>query len=116
MRATALAKRRSSARKSMFNECTPMYTSGTWSAWVVSRLCESFSALPAQAGPGARLAEGVADNCSAFGARRPVMTLWKRWSSGFVASIDSVISQVENHEAQVASALRELERGVLRSK
>lgn len=44
------------------------------------------------------------------------MTLWKRWSSGFVASIDSVISQVENHEAQVASALRELERGVLRSK
>jgi phage shock protein A len=44
------------------------------------------------------------------------MTRWKRWSSGFVASIDSVISQVENHEAQVASALRELERGVLRSK
>jgi len=44
------------------------------------------------------------------------MTLWKRWSSGFVASIDSVISQVENHEAQVSSALRELERGVLRSK
>jgi phage shock protein A len=44
------------------------------------------------------------------------MTLWKRWSSGFVASIDNVISQVENHEAQVASALRELERGVLRSK
>jgi phage shock protein A len=33
-----------------------------------------------------------------------------------VASIDSVIAQVENHEAQVASSLRELEQGVLRSK
>jgi phage shock protein A len=44
------------------------------------------------------------------------MTRWKRWTSGFVASIDSVIAQVENHEAQVTSALRELEQGVLRSK
>jgi len=44
------------------------------------------------------------------------MTRWKRWTSGFVASIDSVIAQVENHEAQVESALRELEQGVLRSK
>jgi phage shock protein A len=44
------------------------------------------------------------------------MTRWKRWTSGFVASIDSVIAQVENHEAQVASALRELEQGILRSK
>ena len=44
------------------------------------------------------------------------MTRWKRWTSGFMASIDSVITQVENHEAQVASALRELERGAARSK
>jgi phage shock protein A len=44
------------------------------------------------------------------------MTRWKRWTSGFVASIDQVIAQVENHEAQVTSALRELEQGILRSK
>jgi phage shock protein A len=44
------------------------------------------------------------------------MTRWKRWTSGFVASIDSVIAQVENHEAQVTSALCELEQGILRSK
>jgi phage shock protein A len=40
----------------------------------------------------------------------------KRWTHGFVASIDSMIVQVENHEALVTSALRELEHGVARSK
>ncbi len=40
----------------------------------------------------------------------------KRWTHGFVASIDSMIVQVENHEALVGSALRELEHGVARSK
>ena len=40
----------------------------------------------------------------------------KRWTHGFVASIDSMIVQVENHEALVTSALREVEHGVARSK
>jgi len=40
----------------------------------------------------------------------------KRWTHGFVASIDSMIVQVENHEAIATSALRELEQGVARSK
>ncbi|RYZ02685.1 MAG: hypothetical protein EOO73_30970 [Myxococcales bacterium] len=45
-----------------------------------------------------------------------MMARFKRWTHGFVASIDSMIVQVENHEAQAASALRELEQGVARSK
>ena len=44
------------------------------------------------------------------------MARFKRWTHGFVASIDNMIVQVENHEALAASALRELERGVARSK
>lgn len=40
----------------------------------------------------------------------------KRWTHGFVASIDNMIVQVENHEALATSALRELEQGVARSK
>ena len=40
----------------------------------------------------------------------------KRWTHGFVASIDSMIVQVENHEAQATSALRDLEQGVARSR
>lgn len=40
----------------------------------------------------------------------------KRWTHGFVASIDSMIVQVENHEALATSALRDLEHGVARSK
>ena len=40
----------------------------------------------------------------------------KRWTHGFVASIDSMIVQVENHEALAGSALRDLEQGVARSK
>lgn len=45
-----------------------------------------------------------------------MMARLKRWTHGFVASIDSMIVQVENHEAQASSALRELEQGVARSK
>jgi len=44
------------------------------------------------------------------------MVRFKRWTHGVVASIDSLIVQVENHEAQVSSTLRELEQGVARSK
>ena len=44
------------------------------------------------------------------------MARFKRWTHGVVASIDSLIVQVENHEAQVTSSLRELEQGVARSK
>lgn len=40
----------------------------------------------------------------------------KRWTHGFVASIDSMIVQVENHEALATGALRDLEQGVARSK
>ena len=40
----------------------------------------------------------------------------KRWTHGFVASIDSMIVQVENHEALASSALCDLEQGVARSK
>jgi phage shock protein A len=45
-----------------------------------------------------------------------MMARIKRWTHGFVASIDSMIVQVENHEALATSALRELEQGVARSK
>jgi phage shock protein A len=45
-----------------------------------------------------------------------MMARFKRWTHGFVASIDSMIVQVENHEALATSALRELEQGVARSK
>ena len=41
---------------------------------------------------------------------------WKVMTQSFVAKIDGFIAQVENHEAQVTSALRELEQGVSRSK
>lgn len=45
-----------------------------------------------------------------------MMARIKRWTHGFVASIDSMIVQVENHEAQASSALRDLEQGVARSR
>ena len=44
------------------------------------------------------------------------MARLKRWTHGFVASIDSMIVQVENHEALATSALRELEQGIARSR
>jgi len=44
------------------------------------------------------------------------MVRWKRFTSGFMSSIDGFIAQVENHEALASSALRELEQGVGRSK
>ena len=44
------------------------------------------------------------------------MALIKRWTHGFVTSIDSMVVQIENHEAQATSALRDLEQGVARSK
>ncbi len=44
------------------------------------------------------------------------MARFKRWTHGVVASIDSMIVQVENHEAQVTGTLRELEQGIARSK
>jgi len=44
------------------------------------------------------------------------MARWKRWTSGVLSSIDGFIAQVENHEAQVTSSLRELDQGVARSK
>jgi phage shock protein A len=45
-----------------------------------------------------------------------MMARIKRWTHGFVASIDSMIVQVENHEALATSALCDLEKGVARSK
>src|SRR4051812_25003895 len=45
-----------------------------------------------------------------------MMARFKRWTHGFVASIDSMIVQVENHEALATSALRELEQGIARSR
>jgi phage shock protein A len=45
-----------------------------------------------------------------------MMARIKRWTHGFVASIDEFIVQVENHEAQVSSALRELTQRVARAK
>lgn len=45
-----------------------------------------------------------------------MMARIKRWTHGFVASIDSMVVQVENHEALATSALRDLEQGVARSK
>jgi len=44
------------------------------------------------------------------------MARWKRWTSGVLSSIDGFIAQVENHEAQVTSSLREIDHGVARSK
>lgn len=45
-----------------------------------------------------------------------MMARIKRWTHGFVASIDNMIVQVENHEALATGALRDLEQGVARSK
>jgi phage shock protein A len=45
-----------------------------------------------------------------------MMALIKRWTHGFVASIDNMIVQVENHEVLASGALRELEQGVARSR
>jgi phage shock protein A len=64
---------------------------------------------------GPTLAEG-GDTALQWGLGENMMARIKRWTHGFVASIDSMIVQVENHEAQAASALRELEQGVARSK
>lgn len=44
------------------------------------------------------------------------MARFKRWTHGFVASIDNMIVQVENHEALATSTLRELEEGIARSR
>ncbi len=44
------------------------------------------------------------------------MARFKRWTRGVVSSIDEFVVQIENHEAQVASALRELEHAVARAK
>lgn len=44
------------------------------------------------------------------------MIRFKRWTHGIVARIDDLIVQVENHDAAVASALREFEQGVARSR
>ncbi|HEY6560390.1 MAG TPA: PspA/IM30 family protein [Polyangiaceae bacterium] len=44
------------------------------------------------------------------------MARFKRWTHGVVAGIDSLIVQVENHEALATSALNDLEHGVARSK
>ncbi len=44
------------------------------------------------------------------------MARFKRWTHGFVASIDNLIVQIENHEALATSALAELKQGVARSK
>lgn len=45
-----------------------------------------------------------------------MMARFKRWTHGVVASIDSMIVQVENHEALAGSALRGLEQGIARSR
>lgn len=44
------------------------------------------------------------------------MKIFKRWTSGVVASFDWVAQQVENHEALVSSALREMNEGVAKAK
>lgn len=44
------------------------------------------------------------------------MARFKRWTQDLVTSIDSMIVQVENHEAIATSTLRELEQGVARSR
>jgi phage shock protein A len=41
---------------------------------------------------------------------------WKLMTTSFVAKIDGLIAQIENHEAQVTSALKDLEQGTSRSK
>jgi phage shock protein A len=41
---------------------------------------------------------------------------WKLMTTSFVAKIDGFISQIENHEAQVTSALKDLEQGTSRAK
>ena len=44
------------------------------------------------------------------------MTLWKRWTSGFTARLDDLVSQVENHEALAQSALGEMRGKTARAK
>lgn len=44
------------------------------------------------------------------------MSLWKRWMSGVTARVDELVSQVENHEALVESALVEMRAKTARAK
>lgn len=54
--------------------------------------------------------------CGMGAALEPDMNFVNRISSGFVARIDRVVSQIENHEAHVEATLRELRRGTARAK
>ena len=44
------------------------------------------------------------------------MKIFKRWTSGVVASFEWVANQVENHEALVAAAIREMEESVAKAR
>src|SRR5688572_25176513 len=48
--------------------------------------------------------------------RRSNMGYFHRVTSGVVARIDRVVSRIENHEALVECALREVRRGAARAK
>lgn len=45
-----------------------------------------------------------------------VMARIKRWTEGILVRLDSLVVQVENHEALAESAIRELERGIGRTR
>src|SRR5436190_20016611 len=76
----------------------------------------AFSSICAPFSAGARLAEGTRAASAVEVQKENSMVRWKRFTSGFLSSIDGFIAQVENHEALATSALRELEQGVGRSK
>ena len=44
------------------------------------------------------------------------MSMWKRWTSGVVSRIDWAVTRVENHEAQIDSAIREVHAAGARAK
>jgi len=44
------------------------------------------------------------------------MSFWKRWMSGVTARLDELVSQVENHEALVQSAMAEMRVKTARAK
>jgi phage shock protein A len=44
------------------------------------------------------------------------MSFWKRWMSGVTARLDELVSQVENHEALVQSAIAEMRGKTARAK
>src|SRR5689334_14020365 len=98
----------------MYIQCTQLFILRIQKPARHGNVTSSFKHLDVAAPAARSLLKGVQLPGGSEGG--PLMARFKRWTHGVVASIDSFIVQVENHEAQASSALRELEQGVARSK